>query len=192
MNCTDNNAARLRAEETAEQLYQKAVNAVWWRNCRDEPWAGTCPKVPAHSWYPNLAAEMEASQNSAATVKNWARISGELLAAVLDDYELLRIDELYDLSRLWGCPLKYLRAGTLQIVDPSTNKGKFRRRQLHDLLAETESEDPFYMSRPESTLADLETGKVVTYACWRWSMDLLISAKKAHSVRTIRSAMIMQ
>lgn len=191
MNCTDKKAARLKAAETAEQLYQKAVNAVWWWNQRDEPWGSTRPKVPAHSWYPNLAAEMEATQYSAATVKNWARISGELLAAVLDDYELLQFDELYALSRLWDCPLKYLGVGTLQTVDPATNKGKLRRRELRDLMADAAGAEHYQKHLAESTLADLEAGKTITYAQWRSAMDILERAIALSKPRAIRSARIM-
>lgn len=181
----------LSAAETKEQLYQKAVNTVWWWNRRDEPFESTRPKVPAGSWYPNIAAEMEASQYSACTVRNHARISGELLAAVLVDYERLELGERYALSRLWGCPLEYLSAGTLQIVDPCTNKGKFRRRQLHDLMADAVGVEDFQKHLAEKTLADLEAGKPVTYARWRWAMGILefaIRYNKPRAIRTLKRA----
>lgn len=186
-----NLAAKLRTTEIAEQLYQKALNAVWWWNRRDEPWGSTHPNMPAHSWYPNIAAEMEASQYSACTVRNHARISGELLAAVLVDYERLELGERYALSRLWGCPLEYLSAGTLQTVDPCTNKGKFRRRQLHDLMADAAGAEDFQKHLAEKTLADLEAGKPVTYARWRWAMGILeraITLSKPRAIRTLERA----
>ena len=186
MNNTDKNA-----EETRKWLYQIAVNTVWWWNQRDEPFESTRPKVPAGSWYPNIAAEMEASQYSACTVRNHARISGELLAAVLVDYERLELGELYALSRLWDCNLEYLSAGTLQIVDPSTNKGKFRRRQLHNLMADAAGAEHYQKHLAESTLADLEAGKTITYAQWRSAMDILeraIALSKPRAIRTLKRA----
>lgn len=192
MNCTDEKAARLKAAETAEQLYQKAVNAVWWWNRRDEPWASTCAKVSAASLYPNIAAEMEASRNSAATVNDHARISGDILAAVLEDREPLAAIELYRLSRLWQCSWEYLGADTLQIVDPTTNKGKFRRRQLRDLMADAVGVQHYEKHLAERTLAALEAGKTITYAQWRSAMDILERAIALSKPRAIRSARIMQ
>lgn len=189
---TEKNAtAGLRAAETEERLYQKAVNTVWWWNQRDEPFESTCPKVPAHSWYPNIAAEMEATQYSAVTVREWARISGELLAAVLDDYERLRVDELYELSKLWGRPLGYLGSGTLQIVDPATKKGKLRRRRLRDLMTDATGTEHYQKYLAESTLADLEAGETITYARWRSAMDILkraIALSKPRAIRTLERA----
>lgn len=182
-----NFAAKLRKAEIAEQLYQKALNAVWLWNRRDEPFESTRPKVPAGSWHPNIAAEMEASQYSACTVRNHARISGELLAAVLVDYERLELGERYALSRLWGCSLEYLSADTLQIVDPCTNRGKFRRRQLHDLMADAAGAEYFQKHLAEKTLADLEAGKPVTYARWRWAMGILEFAIRYSEPRAIRT-----
>lgn len=180
----------LSAAKTINQLYQTAVNKIWWRNQRDEPWASTCVKVPAVSLYPNIAAEMEASRNSAATVKDHARISGDILAAVLEDREPLAAIELYRLSGLWQCSWEYLGTDTLQVVDPSTNKGKFRRRQLRDLLAVAADVNCFDRTLIENTLADLETGKVVTYARWRWSMHDLRFSIGRYRPRTIRSSRI--
>ena len=44
-----NFAAKLRKAEIAEQLYQKALNAVWLWNRRDEPFESTRPRcLPVH------------------------------------------------------------------------------------------------------------------------------------------------
>ena len=74
----------------------------------------------------------------------FAEVSPEIVAAVMEDNEDLTFAELRGMARILRCDPSYLAAPTLAMIDPATNKGK---RRLWD---------------------GLRHGEPITYASWRW------------------------
>lgn len=81
--------------------------------------------------------------------------------------------ELLRLGRYLGVPVGYLAAPDMSFVDPSTNKGKARRRYLADLLKQAEGLD---LWRAEVVLSSLNKGRAVTYASYRCAVKELSDA----------------
>lgn len=151
-----------------DHIYQRQVN--WLRVQKHEPWPGKSEMERAESLYPNIAAEIIGSNNSMHTVQTHARVTGEIIAAVIEDNEELTLEEMVRLSRLWRCRIPYLYANTLQVVDPTTNKGKRRLRELIDMMKLLEGVDYYNKSHAESVCKALESGMVITYAHYRWAV----------------------
>lgn len=153
--------------------YQRIIDYLRRRHnlsCGDS-WSGLQVGSPAVSRYPNIAAELAASGKWLRTMAEFADVSTEIMAAVLEDNEELRFLELWRLSRHLNVPYGYLTA-PLQIVDPETNKGKFRRRQLSDL---TEQANAFKQEirswrKIEEIRDALQDGDIITYASYRWAV----------------------
>ena len=174
-----------------DSMYQRQVN--WLRLRRiSEPWPGKSETEHADSLYPNIAAEIIASNNSMHTVQTHARVTGEIIAAVIEDKEELTLQEMARLSRLWWCRIPYLYANTLQVVDPTTNKGKRRLRELTDTMKLLEGVDYFEKSHVESVCKALKSGKTITYAHYRWAVMEVqnglryLQEQEVRSVRMVR------
>ena len=103
----------------------------------------------------------------------FADVSQEIMAAVLEDGEELNFPELLRLSQYAGSSIRYLAAPQMSFVDPATNKGKVRRRYLADLLKRAEGLDCW---RAEFVLSSLREGKAVTYASYRCAVKELSDA----------------
>lgn len=112
----------------------------------------------------------------------------------MQDGEELALSEAIGLARVLECGLGYLVAPTMQMVDPATNKGKRRRRELHDLLNATEWLKGWRRTAAEQALKSLLAGKSVTYASWRWACHNLKEAMekdKPCCVRTTRMGAVV-
>ena len=153
-------------------------------------WPGKPVGSKAATLYPNIAAELEASGSWLCTMAEFAGVSTEIMAAVLEDGEALSITEKYSLARRWeGRGPGYLTAATLQIVDPGTNKGKRRRRELNDLMAEAAAlPDPvvdkyglstYWRSKVKPVCEALNAGKPITFAAWWWACYFVREALSA-------------
>ena len=133
-------------------------------------WPGKSIHAPIKTYYPNLVAELDYSVPWLYIMAEFADVSTEIMAAVLEDNEELGLIELWRLSRHLNVPYGYLTA-PLQIVDPKTNKGKFRRWQLSDLVERVRefTQGVLIWSKIEETMDALNKGSVVTYAAYRFA-----------------------
>ena len=155
-------------------------------------WPGKAVNASAETRYPNLAAEMGWGFPWLNLPAEFADVSEEIMAAVLEDNEELSAPELRRLSRHLNVFTGYLSAPRLSLVDPATNKGKARRRVLADMLQSAAGLD-FWRWRVEAVLDDLNSSKPVTYARWRWAVGELRSAlaeqqRAQHRPRSYRKA----
>lgn len=149
-------------------VYQSMIRTLRCLNIRGGGgWPGKELNASAVSRYPNIAAEILASSGYLWCPAEHAGVSKDILAAVLEDREDLTLGELFGLCRLFGCRASYLSAPTLQTVDPATNKGKARLRQLSDLLAQVNKLECYPLWMIGRTRNALERGEVVTFAAWR-------------------------
>ena len=134
-----------------------------------ERWPGKSLYAHAVSRYPNIAAEMHGSgyYPPFELAAEFAGVSREVMAAVIEDNEELSPGELNQLAWRWSRgPVGYLACPVLQTVDPSTNKGRRRRAEL-EALAKSEGIAPFLRQRAGEVLSRMSKGEVVTYAEWR-------------------------
>ena len=122
----------------------------------------TLPNRQHKTRYPNLVAELGYSAPWLDIMAEFANVSPEIMAAVLEDNEELTFSELQQLARRLGVSCGYLTA-PLQVVGPKTNKGRLLLWRLSSL---TEAR-----SRRIETITDaLKNGKPITYAAYRWAM----------------------
>lgn len=153
-------------------------------------WPGKPLRSCAKTRYPNILAELDASKLWLETMAEFAGVTPEIMAAVIEDGEELTYKELLNLSVRWECgTIGYLSAPTLQIIDPATNKGKRRRWELADLMEEAaELPDPVenvhgfytYWKREASDVHDaLNAGDAVTFAEWWWACYTVEKALQA-------------
>ncbi len=132
-------------------------------------WPGKSVNAPVETLYPNLVAEMGWGFSWLRLPAEFADVSKEIMAAVLEDNEELSRPELLRLARYLGSPVGYLTAPDMSFVDPATNKGKARRRALADLLKQADGLD-FRQWAAEQALSSLTNGKAITYAAYRYVM----------------------
>lgn len=135
-------------------------------------WPGKSMNAPAVSRYPNILAELAMRicpdiQGAAEA----ARISPEGMAAVLEDNEDLYCMEFLRLGRYLHVRTSYLAAPVLSTIDPTTNKGKYRLRQLSDLIKLADGAKISSMRRIENIRDAMSRGELVTYASWRWALQ---------------------
>ncbi len=97
-------------------------------------WPGTPLGSPAHSLYPNLAAEYMCSGYYLWVLAEHANVSKEIIAAAIEDGEPLELRELYSLSRLFGCSMEYLMSPKLSVLDPKTHRGLLAQLELIQLV----------------------------------------------------------
>lgn len=177
------------------RIYQRMVRIVR-RTCivgRNGGWPGKPLNAPAVTLYPNVLAEVYAIPNhNIGLFAEFANVSPEIMAAVVEDNEKLSFPELLRLARGIGVPLDYLAAPRLSIIDPLTNKGKARRRALADLLKEADGHASWQWVY-ESVLSDLDRGEIITYASYRLSVydlqeDIERQRRKQRNLRTKRRA----
>lgn len=138
-------------------------------------WSGKSMNARAETLYPNILAEMGWGLPWLRTPAEFANVSEEIMAAVLEDSEELSAQELWRLSHFMGAPLGYLTAPEMAFVDPATNKGKAKMRALADLVKQADGLD-FLQWRVGYVLSSLEEGKTITYACYRWAIRELSDA----------------
>lgn len=122
---------------------------------------------------------------------DFAGVSQEIMAAVMEDDEDLSAVELFKLARYLGVRAGYLLSPELSMVDPSTNKGKARLRQLLDLMSKAKAidDDLLWWQMIERVRNDLQRGDPVTYASWCWACNNIEDAleRKRRKERKPRS-----
>ena len=175
-------------------FYQRLIRYVRHRNITAGwGWQGKAVNDKAVTRYPNILAEVDAYTGWLYLPAEFAGVSNEIMAAVMEDGEELSTREMLGLTRLYGCEYSYLSAPTLQLIDPTTNKGKARRRLLEDMFAHLHAEDVFDAWEIERVLKDMEAGKLVTYAAWRQAYRI-IECEEARArkpaLRTVRRAAV--
>jgi len=143
-------------------------------------WQGKAINAPAETRYPNLVAELGWSCPWLYLLAEFADVSREIMAAALEDNEELSFPELFRLSRYLGVPLEYLTAPDFSMVDPSTNKGKAKRRKLADLARVWADKLDCWGWKVKLVLDALNNGKPVTYASYHWAVGELESAADRH------------
>ena len=130
-------------------------------------WPGEPSGVPAHTKYPNILAELDAMiWPNIELLAEFAEVSPEIVAAVMEDNEDLTFAELRGMARILRCDPSYLAAPTLAMIDPATNKGKRRLWEAEVLLEEIGDFDCQKLCN--SMLDGLRHGEPITYASWRW------------------------
>ena len=145
-------------------------------------WPGNPIGSKAETFYPNIAAE--------------------IMAATLESKEKLSDVEKRSLSKHWERRGPgYLTSPKLQIIDPATNKGKRRKRELASLMEDAVNlPDPvvdkyglktYWRAKVKPVCDALAAGKAVTFADWWWSCRRIcevldIEKAKETTSRTIR------
>lgn len=177
-----------------DKMYQRMIRRVRWKNIQGGfGWPGKPVDASAVTHYPNILAEIEAYTGWLHIPAEFAAVSQEVMAAVVEDGEELSVVELFGVCRLYGRKLAYIKAPTLQMVDPSTNKGKYRLRQLSDLLSQVDSLPSGHLWKIVQTRDTLERGEPVTYSAWRRGCDELqeeIERRNRPAIRTERRAAV--
>lgn len=150
---------------------------------------------PARSEYPNLTAELVAREWQIATPVEAARVSREVMAGVIENGELLSLEELERIADRLGISFRYLSSPVLSLVDPATNKGRYRTAFLREMLKVAYRYNLWgvYLKNAEITLRSLEQGRPVTYAAWSWPCKKIVleigrQRNEQISVRTERIA----
>lgn len=160
-------------------------------NLHDGGWPGMSESSPATTYYPNILAELDGSGFWLERMEEFGGASGEIMAAAMEDNEILSRLELRELTRCFGCKVGYLSAPVLQMVDPSTNKGKIRRQFLADLVMQTDGMDRFmYDLKHSDVLEDLKAGRPVTYASYRWAchhLQVVLDRESRIGKRSLRT-----
>lgn len=123
-----------------------------------QKWPGDWVEHPM-TLYPNLAAEILAARYYLLTPADHAMVTEGLLADVLEKGKELHILEVARLANLLGCRASYLLAPVLQIVDPTTNKGRAKRKALLNCM-----EDFWIDFGPSGVLAGYFHQRQVGYA----------------------------
>jgi len=154
--------------------YQNIVDSIRYRENYFAEWNGGGWRGhtgSARSKYPNLAAELDARDWEIKTAVNAAHVSHEVMAGVIEDGDDLEPLEIARIAQRLGVGSPYLRAPVLSMVDPSTNKGKFKARILERLLKQSKE----YGVRlgqtgvnAWATLIEMKRGHPVTYASYAW------------------------
>lgn len=136
-------------------------------------WPDTPMDAPAASRYPNILAELDASGWWLDRIVRYAEVSPAIMVSVMESNGELALRELHGLTRCFGCKMDYLAAPVLSMVDPSTSKGKRCIQRLKELERRTEGMDGAYRFlydlHSRNVLPDLESGRSVTYAAYRWA-----------------------
>lgn len=182
-------------------LYQYMARYLRSRTNRGSPegWPGKDYFAPAVTRYPNILAEVCAAIGypNIDHPAEFAGVSREIIAAVIEDNEELSSLELCRLEQRWGRgPVGYLASPVLQIIDPLSNKGGARRRFLADLIKDTaDMADEYTRQYAERVLEAMNSGNVITYAQWRdacrelrWAQYFGEQKKMRDSVRRARRA----
>lgn len=179
--------------EDRELVYQRLIlrQRLRYRN-EGRPWPGSLDTARAASLYPNLLAELDASGESLENLAEYARVSLEVMAAVLEDGEELSPRELRRLAyHLKAGSTEYLSAPVLQMVKPDTRRGKALWRQMCELLERAEGLPVVSLQWVMRTRETLAHGRPVTYAEYRWACRWLLEAlekktARGHRVRAAR------
>lgn len=159
-------------------------------------WPGKPLGSSAVSRYPNIMTELNASPYWLYLLADFAGVSVEIMAAVMEDNEELDCLEMQRLSHYWGRNPGYLFSHTLQVVDPTTNKGKKRRQQFWDLWnqaigLEITGRGAEVVTRVAN---NFKRGDPISYAAYRWACHYIQEALKARvlkpNVRTVRRATV--
>lgn len=154
-------------------------------------WPGKPVNAPASTRYPNILAELDWGSPWLYIMAEFAGVSQEIMAAVMEDNEDLSAVEGFKLARYLGVSMEYLFSPELSMVDPSTNKGKARLRKLTDLIHEAKDleDDLLWRWKIEWVRDDLQNGTPVTYASWRYACREIEEAqeRKRHKERKPRS-----
>lgn len=155
-------------------------------------WPGKDVNASVETRYPNIVAEMGWGLPWLRLSAEFADVSEEVMAAVLEDNEELSAPELWRLSRYLNVSPGYLNAPRLSMIDPATNKGKACCRTLADMFQRAGGLD-FWRWRVEAVGDDLNSGTPVPYARWRWAVGELKDAfarqqRAQHKPRRVRRA----
>lgn len=108
-----------------DKTYQRMIRRVSWKNIQGGyGWPGKPVDALAVTRYPNILAEIEAYTGWLHIPAEFAAVSQEVMAAVVEDGEELSSVELFGLCRLYGRKLAYLAAPVLQFGRPGHQQGK--------------------------------------------------------------------
>lgn len=134
-------------------------------------WPGKPITAPASTRYPNILAELGWGSPWLYLMAEFSGVSQEIMAAVMEDDEDLSISEGIRLAQYLGVSLGYLFSPELSMVNLSTNKDKTRLRRLEDLMTRAKDLDDDLLRwwKIEWVRDDLQSGKPVTYASWRYA-----------------------
>ena len=177
--------------------YRRYVDGLRMRHIRGGyGWPGKAVGELAVSRHPNIVVELICSFYWLRTISEFAYVSEEVMATVIEDNEELGSLELYRFARSWNVPRGYLWAPTLQVIDPTTNKGKKKRRYFLDLLRRADGlEGNGRKIKLIHQVRDaFEADKQIPYGWYRWACiyiaELLEAAKPKPkiTVRTLRAA----
>lgn len=153
-------------ENSFYQILTKSVRDAYNRGSRKK-WPGKSLNDLAVSRHPNVLAELEAyGWPNIDLAAEFANVSPEIIAAVIEDGEELSYGEIAGLARLYRCSPEYLATPTFQVFDTSTNKGKRRLRELEDLMEQ--AGDFLQKGICEVCAGTLRDGYQITYAQWKW------------------------
>ena len=153
--------------ETENIMIQRMIRSVRKWNNRCGGWPGKPLNAPAATLYPNILAEIDASGMYLWCPAMHARVSPEIMAAVLEDAEDLTLGELRGLCSLYERAPEYMAESTLRIIDPTTNEGREKRCEMEDMLKQANGLDFSLRFLVEDVLFAMDNGKPVTDAAYR-------------------------
>lgn len=170
--------------QLVDYLRRRHIRAGW-------VWPGKSIGSRAVTRYPNIAAELSCN-DWLKYIAEYAEVSPDIMAAVIEDGEELTGCELRCLARKWERrDPGYLSAPVLQIIDPETNKGKRRRRELADLINKAaDLPDPvedvyglhtYWRCEAFNVYEVLQKGDPCTFAEWWWACQAVKEALRAEA-----------
>lgn len=139
-------------------------------------WPGRSNAEPPATCYPNILAELAASRLTLDMLAEYARVTPEIMAAVLEDCEQLRVKEFRRLAFRLDADPEYLTAPLLWLVEPESDEGKCLVRRLDELTVCAVGLEVAQMQETKGIKARLTGGKPVTYAELRWGYRRLSEA----------------
>lgn len=146
-------------------------------------WPGKPGTEKAMTFYPNILAELDASKKTLDELAEIARVSPEIMAAVLEDLEDLREKEFRRLSFRLGADQEYLSDTILRMVKTGNEEGDRLFIRLENMVAHAAHLEVAQLREAERIKTDLKEGKAVTYAEYRWGCQRLKAAIECYQKR---------
>lgn len=148
-------------------------------------WPGKAEGSEAATLYPNMLAELAYDARWLYYMAEGAKVSNQIMAAVLEDGEALTSCEIYNLTKRWNsleardclCYVGYMASPVLSMLDCSTNKGRWRLRKLELMLEKAREKGitfyDHYIPVIDKLLSDMRAGKTIPYAQYRVAANIV-------------------
>ena len=145
---------------------------------KGKKWPGKVEVDRAFSMYPNILAELDASGETLEKLAEYAHVTPEIMAAVLEDGEGLTKRALRRLDyNLKAGEDGYLTEHTLRVIWPKEGQGIDYFQQIEEGIRRMEGMQIENIQQIKAVLEEMKAGNPVTYAAYRWAMRRMLKAR---------------